>query len=189
MTLTTENRFKQNLYGKGIYVNLVTISDAEDISGTVPVFLDRAVEIGVKLTLEIGREFQPELTIFGEFEKDVYTDEVIGWGSAFCIQELFYKLSYQGQLNSDNSIPAEALKSLIGKQFFKLSYVSGIKDNGQLKYSNWNLIASPDENPELLANRFQKSILNGYPRNYRPELVDTSEESELEDESINQFTY
>lgn len=189
MTLTTENRFKSNLYGKGLYINLVTIIDAEDISGTTLPFLDRPIEIGVKLTLDIGKEFQPELTIFGEFEKDINSGEVIGWGSAFSIQELLYKLSFQGRLDDNNTIPAEALKSLVGKQFFKLSYVSGIKDNGNLKYSNWNLIASVEEEPESLVKRFQKSVLNGYPKNYRPQLIDIVEESVLQEESDDEYVY
>lgn len=180
MTLTTENRFKQNLYGEGVYINLVTIADAEDISNTQPLFLDRPIEIGIKLKLEIGREFQPEMSIFGEFEWDQDTNEIIGWGSAFVLQELLYKLGYKGPLNSNNTIPQEALKNLIGKQFFKLSYVSGIKDNGDLKYSNWNIIAATDETPESLANRFHKSVVNGYPRNYRPELVEIEKEANIE---------
>jgi len=190
MTLTTENRFKPNLYGKGVFINLVTITDAEDISGTTLPFLDRAVDIGIKLTLDIGREdFQPELTIFGNFERDFNTNQIIGWGSAFCIQELLYKLSYKGQLNLDNTIPKEAIESLIGKQFYKLAYVSGIKDNGQLRYTNWNLIAAPDEDHEYLAKRFQKSTLSGYPKNYRPELVDLLEQSNIEEEDNNQYIY
>lgn len=188
MVLTTENRFKPNLYGKGIYVNLVTITGVEDISGTTPVFLDRPIEIGVKLKLDIGRDFEPELSIFGEFERDANTREVKGWGSAFCIQELLFKLSYKGHLGSNNSIPAEALQSLIGKQFYKLTYVSGIKDNGNLKYSNWYIIASSDEDPESLAKRFHKSVNSGYPRNYRPELVDIQEEI-LVEETTHQMVY
>lgn len=189
MTLTTENRFKPNLYGKGVYINLVTITDVEDVSNTILPFINNTVDIGVKLTLDIGREFQPELTIFGNFERDTETNKVIGWGSAFCVQELLFKLCYKGQLNPDNSIPKEALQSLIGKQFFKLAYVSGIKESGQLKYTNWNLIAADDEYPEYLAKRFQKSILSGYPKNYKPELIDIELENFIEEEATSQFIY
>ncbi|MBK8945447.1 MAG: hypothetical protein IPM32_09290 [Ignavibacteriae bacterium] len=188
MTLTTESRLKQNLYGKGVYINLVKIIDAEDISNTQPFFLNSPIDIGVKLTLNIGREdFFPELSIFGQFERDTNTNEIIGWGNSFCTQELFYKLGFRGHLKDNNEIPNEAIELLKGKKFYKLAYVSGIKDDGNLKYSNWNLIAAEEEDPKTLADRFHKSVNSGYPRNYRPELVDIFEDSIAEE--VNQMIY
>ena len=58
MTLTTNNPWSSKAYGPGIFINEVTILEAEDISGTVPIFMQEPVDIGIKLTLDVGRDFQ-----------------------------------------------------------------------------------------------------------------------------------
>jgi len=171
MTLSMDKPYNKNSYGEGIYVNLVTVIKAEDISGQTLTFLNNPVDIGIKLTIDVGKEFTPEMFIFGNFEYDMLTGDIIGWGSAFVVQEVFKKLGVQGHLTKDNTIPESALAQLVGKQFYRLSYVSGAKDNGQLKYSDWNIIASLVEGAAFLASKFQKSLTRGYPKNYKPQLL------------------
>jgi hypothetical protein len=172
MTLSTDNQWKKRTYGPGVFINEVEVAAAEDISGTTPPFMDRPVDIGIKLTLEIGKNFQPVLSITGNFKRDTDTGEVIGWGSAFVVQEALSRLGFKGELDQENRIPADALQRVIGKSFLRLSYISGEKQNGKPRYSDWGRMASTEEGAEELAKRFKQSVAKGYPKNYRPELLD-----------------
>ena len=172
MTLTCDRPYGSNSYGKGIFINLVKIVEVEDVSGTTLPFLQDPVDIGIKLKLDIGRDFQPDLYIAGSFERAQGTDEVIGWKSGFVVQDALFRLGYTGTLSPNNSIPQHVLPTLVGKQFYRLSYVSRVKNGGKPGYSDWNMIASVDEGPQSLAARFQKSLQKGYPKNYHPELLD-----------------
>ena len=172
MTLSCDKPYQHHSYGNGILISLVTIADVEDISGTKPLFFNEPIDVGVKLTLDISRDFHPELIIAGNFDRDQYTNEIKGWGSGFLVQDMLFRLGYKGNLNPDNSIPESAIRSLKGKQIYRLSYVTGTKDDGKPRYCDWNLIASKEEGAESLFNRFRKSLSKGYPRNYKPEVIE-----------------
>jgi hypothetical protein len=173
MTLSCESRFQKRTYGPGIYINDATIVDCQDISGQVLPFLEHPLDIGFKLFLDIGRDFQPELLIGGNFKKDQASGEVIGWGSGFLVQEALAVLTgYNGTLEEGNKIPVGVLETLIGKRFWKLSYVSGHKANGRIRYTDWNQIASLEEGPDVLLAKFKRSLAKGYPRNYAPQILD-----------------
>lgn len=174
MTLLCEHSYPQNNYGKGIFISLVTIAHVEDISGQDLYFQDSPIDIGLKLYLDIKKDFMPELNIGGYFERD-NRNNVTGWGSAFVVQDFLNKLGFKGKLASGNRIPKDILQSLEGKQFYRLSYVCDLRD-GKLKYCDWNIIAAPDETPESLAKRFSKSLLKGYPKNYHGDLIDKLQE-------------
>jgi len=172
MTLSCNNPFSTRTYGPGIYINEVTILNAEDISGQPLPYSENPVDIGIKLTLDIGKDWNPEMIIAGSFKRDFETNEVIGWGSAWPVQEALSKLGYTGSLNEDNRIPPEVLEDIVGKKFLRLSYVSGTKGDGKHRYSDWNLIGSVEEGADTLAARFRRQIAKGYPKNYRPELLE-----------------
>ena len=174
MTLSLNNPFR-NDYGEGVFISLVTIVDVEDISGSTPPFMNFPIDIGLKLHLDVGKGFYPQMIIAGNFQRNFPSDEVSGWGSAFVVQDFLNKLGFTGRLNKDNKIPVNIIQSIIGKKFYRLSYVSGIKEDEKLKYSDWNIISTEDEGAEYLADKFYKSVLKGYPKNYRPELANMEE--------------
>jgi hypothetical protein len=188
MTLSTDKPFNSHTYGPGIYINEVTIANVEDMSGQMTPFMDRPYDIGFKLILDIGRDFQPELVIAGNFKRDQITDEVIGWGSAYVVQEALTRLGYKGSLDNGNSLPVNVLETFIGQKILRLAYISGTKDNGKFRYSDWNNIATLDEGGDNLFARFKKSLAKGYPKNYRPALLDAPipniEVTELVEEEV-----
>lgn len=161
---------------KGAFVGEVSIISAEDISHQKLPYMDRECEIGIRLKLDIGREFTPEMNITGEFKKDA-AGRVEGWGSAFRIRDFLLRMGYEGQLNTDNSIPKEVFDILPGKKFLRLSYVSGTKKNGKKRYSDWAEIATLEEGASSLEKRFAESVAKGFPRNYRPELAESKEDT------------
>ena len=172
MTLSCSQPFSKKNYGPGIYINEVTIADVQDISGQLLPPNNLQYDIAIRLHLEIGRDFQPEFVIGGNFKHDPITDDVIGWGGAFVVQEALSKLGYEGKLDSNNGVPVDILESLVGKTFLRLSYVSGVKESGKLRYSDWNNIATLEDGAESLSQRFRKSLTKGYPRNYHPDILD-----------------
>lgn len=172
MTLSCTSPFQKRSFGPGIYINEVTIADVADISGQQLPFLTEPVDIGIKLFLDIGRDFQPEMIVAGNLKRDPDTGEVIGWGSAFVLQDALSKLGFTGNLEEGNRIPLDALEGLIGKKFLRLSYVSGLKPNDKPRYSDWSQIGTVEEGPDALAARFKRSLQKGYPRNYRPHLLE-----------------
>jgi hypothetical protein len=172
MTLSTDRPWKTNGYGAGVYISTVKIVAVEDVSGKEIPFRDRPYDIGLRFTLDVGRDFQPEMLIAGNFKRDPSTGEVTGWGSAFVVQESLIRLGYRGDLDPGNRIPPVFLEGLPGMSFVRLSYVSGTKQDGRVKYTDWPQIATVEEGAESLANRFRKSLTKGYPKNYRPQAVE-----------------
>ena len=171
MTLSCTRPWSTNGYGPGIYISEATVVNVEDISGEQLPFLDQPVDIGLKLHLDIGRDFQPEFIIAGNFKRDPATGEVTGWGGAFVVQDALARLGYAGNLTDENTIPVDVPPALIGKKLYRLSYVAGRRDNGKLRYSGWNQIGTLDEGPEALAKRFKRSLTKGCPKNYQPDVL------------------
>jgi|GEM_PF-3500497 len=155
----------------GVYINEATIVNVEDVSGTTPAFMSRAVDIGMNLTLDIGQAFRPRLLIAGNFRRDIKSGEVVAWGSACVVQDALLRLGYAGSLDPGNKIPAKALQDLLGVTFLRLSYVSGTKQTGKARYSDWTTIGAISEGPEVLLARWKHSRSRGYPRNYRPDVL------------------
>ena len=165
-------------YGTGVFVNKVAIAEVHDMSGKKPDFLENTPDLWVQLKLDVGQDFQPEFNVFGDFKRDDQTRQIADWGSAFKIKNLFTNLGITGELNDDGSIPEEMLKQLPGKEFFRLQYVSRIKDDGKPGYSDWtDQIEATD--PKRLANAFFKSVDRGYPKNYRPDLLDEDDATDF----------
>ncbi len=172
MTLSIDQPYNRHTHAPGVFISQVSVVNVENISGQQPPYMERPIDLGLKLTLNIGRDFQPDLIIAGNFKRDAQSNDVIGWGSAFVVQDILSRLGYSGILQEGNVLPQEALDFLLHKSFYRLSYVSGVKDNGRLRYTDWNQVATLDEGAESLVNRFKKSLCKGYPKNYHPEFMD-----------------
>jgi hypothetical protein len=172
MTLSCEKPFGGGKYGPGVVITKAKIVSVEDISGKAHRYMQLPCDIGVVLTIDVGRSFQPELIISGMFKRNVDTGEVIGWGGAFVVQEALLRLGYTGLLDAGNKIPKAALSALVGKEILRLSYVSGTKEGGRARYSDWSQLGTPASGEQELANRFRQSVSRGYPKNYHPELMD-----------------
>jgi len=153
----------------GVFVDTVTIADAQCISGQNLEFLSRPIGIGVRLTLEIGKDFQPYHEIFGDGKYNGAT--LTDWGSAFVVNDLFMRLGITPSVSDDGAIPSSIVQQLIGKQYLRLAYVTGRKDGGKFKTSYWNEVAGITEGEKSLRERFKRSVARGYPKNYDPSVL------------------
>ncbi len=161
---------------KDIYVNKAKIISAEDISNK-EIFGQR-FDMAIEVVLDIGKDFFPVFSLYGNFKRDPEIG-ITSWGTAFRVKNFFKQLGVKankGCFTDELAIPQEWFTEIIGKEFYKLSYVSGTKEDGSLKYSNWTEISL--NNPEDLRNRFIKSFTEkGYPRNYQPHLINSLQDN------------
>jgi hypothetical protein len=162
-------------YLAGTFVGIATIVSAKDISKQDIFNNGNPVDCGVSLTLDVGRDFQPEFRIYGNFKSDAGK---LSWGSAFKVKELFNKLGIEGKLNDDGTIPEEALLAMQGRQVIRLSYVRGFNSNTNKKqYADYQHVETcSDFNNEKevekvskdLTNKFLKDVQAGWIKNYSP---------------------
>lgn len=175
MTLSFGDEERSASVMPGVYIDRVLISSVKDISGQKMPFNNEKCDIGIELTLDIGRSYKPVVTIAGKFERDE-TGVITGWGKAFPVNRFLSSVEIKGSLTHENRLPAEVLQNLVGRYVWRLSYVKGRRaDNPEkLSYSTWNTMLPGDvpENEGKLLELFKKSLKRGYPSNYKPEVLE-----------------
>lgn len=138
--------------GQDVFVVTGIIKDAKDISG-VPVSDKWTPNLGIEITVDIGRDFFPTMRIAGDITEE-------DWGSAFKVRELLLAAGVTGFLTEDNKIPEEAIKELIGKTIKFVRFRAGEKD-GKSIYYNWDLVfpavASDDKIKEVFYSQVTRS--------------------------------
>lgn len=151
------------------------IANSENVSGEPQPFnKDEKIEIGVKLTFDIGKSFQPTLMVTGRFKRDEASLAILDWGRAFKVRNLLEILApeYVDQLASTYQIPPEAVAAMRGKEIYRLSYIAGRNTlTGKLKYYDWDEVGAIEKGEEYLKDRFLRSNKAGYPKNFRPETL------------------
>jgi len=160
----------------GTFINVVRIVQARDVSKQDIYKNGSPVDCGVELTVDIGRDFQPKMTICGNFKTE---GTRLSWGSAFVVKDLLTQLGIKGELNDDGTIPAEILEQLNGRQIIRLSYLRGYDAGTDKKrYSDYKHITVVDDfdNPVAvkaagtkLTNRFIKDVAAGWVKNFSPD--------------------
>lgn len=165
---------------KGIFISKAKITKATITDGSE--YTTWKPDIAVKITFDVGASFEPVDTIAGSFKKDI-SGEVIDWGSAFKVAD-FFKIALGNpdlELTEDNSIPEEWLSQIIGTEIYRLTYVYGFNaDTNKGKYKPWDLY---NKNPEKLIEAFHKSVAKGYPKDYNPEVLETTNVNMFTDEN------
>ena len=128
-------------------------------------------DIGVDLTLDIGKDFQPTMYIGGSFKLDDINDQIIGWGRAYKVKMLFDAIGLPIQLAKgtavvENRLPEGAEKHIIGREFERLSYLSNkTKEDGSNRWRDWQDVAKPGDGAKLKEN-FLSAVDNGYVKDF-----------------------
>ena len=181
MGLSTKSTNTQ--YGADVFVNKATIIGATDMSADGLSFLQSPVDVAIVLTLDIGKDFNPEMSFFGNYKRDEQNGLIVDWGGAFSIRNLFTACGVDSEINDDGSIPPELLSQLVGKEILRLQYVSGLRQkDDKPKYSDWTqTVLAGNDKPEKLAKLFEASVAKGYPKNYSPEVLSSNGASASDD--------
>ena len=66
---------------------------------------------------------------------------------------------------------------MAGKEFCKLSYVWGVKDDGKSRWNDWTEVAKVGDDQKL-KDKFQDAVKNKWVRDYRPNASSQKESSE-----------
>lgn len=168
------------------YIEKVRISKVQDFSGEYFDWMQKqydAPDIAIKAFLNIGRDFEPELDIFGNFSKDE-EGRVEGWGGAFKVAEFLKKaLGRDVELTDDNRIPTAILEELQGKEILYLRYAYKKDQEGKVKFSTYGRIESAEgdleEKKEQLFATFDNDVTEGWVKNYRPEVLEKNQDKKM----------
>ena len=173
-------------YMQGVFVNDVKIVSVEPCYDGKVWQKQYKDDLGVDVTLDIGRDFQPVMYIGGSFKKNDFGD-VEGLGSAVKVKFFFNELG----INVDDAelmskaLSDDVVSQCTGKTFQRLSYVTKRKDNGKLQYSDFQNILGEGKPKSELIDKFKESVANGWIKSYKPELMDTQQtkfkESDISD--------
>ena len=128
-------------------------------------------DIGIDLTLDIGKEFQPTMYIGGSFKVDDLNGTIIGWGRAYKVKMFFDAIGLPIKLATgsavvENRLPEGAETHIVGKEFERLSYLSTkMKQDGTNRWRDWQDVAKPGQG-DYLKEQFNKSVTDGYVKDF-----------------------
>jgi hypothetical protein len=156
----------------GVFVNEVIITNVEPVyGGTDWQHSDYKDDIGLSLTIDIGQSFEPTHYIGGRLKKDDF-GEVISLGTVRRVNTFFEAIDVDVKLTDEHKFEEDALRDCIGRKYLRLTYVSGKRNEGKLKYSDFQEVAKAGENKRVLIDTFKNHISNEWIKNYRPESMD-----------------
>ncbi|MBU46192.1 MAG: hypothetical protein CMD28_02075 [Flavobacteriales bacterium] len=163
-----------------LFVDKVKIAKAEIKYGVKEDWQTYSDDISVHLTLDIGRDFQPNMYIGGNYKKDDVSGEIVGWSTAFKVKMFFDSIGLpimldKGKSPQSSKLPADAEQRLIGKEFLRLTYISTKtkRDGGQL-WKDWQETRMP--NYEV--NKFKAEFKDSVGKNYVKDFKSSEESSE-----------
>lgn len=156
----------------GVYVDAGKIADVGVLTGEQPNGFKRTIEIGVKLYLDKGLDFQPEINVFGDFKRNS-AGQVIGWGGAFPVRDLLSRVAgFNGDIDEQTKkIPDAVLRELLGKDIQTIRYVYDLKE-GKLKYTTMMAVFPASTSVEEITKYWNDQRKKGYPKDYNPALVE-----------------
>ena len=155
----------------GIFISKSKISGVEVFYDEKQKWQKHPDSIGIRMTLDIGKDFEPEFYVGGQFRKDEF-GEKIGIGTVKKVDILLTSLGLDASLDENDKLPEDVINDFVGKEFIRLSYVSGTKDNGKSKWSDWQETCAVGIDFNLFTEKFLKAVNEGWIKNYKPDQED-----------------
>tara|TARA_Y100001963_G_scaffold88454_1_gene122210 strand:- start:28178 stop:28765 length:588 start_codon:yes stop_codon:yes gene_type:complete len=164
-----------NKKSDGIFVDTVKIADAVINYRVMEKWQKMPDDISLKLTLDIGKDFQPEMYIGGQFREDTVSGNVISWGTATKVKILLDNIGLG--VACDKNAPAGSQKlpddikdRMIGKEFLRLMYRSNrTKQDGNYRIKEWQETGAVGPgNAQKLRNKFAEAVSNSWVKDYNP---------------------
>ena len=173
---------------QGIFISKVIITDIKAHYDTKQkwqeAWQDKPDDLGIEMTLDIGRDFEPSFYIGGQLKRDEFGDKV-GLGTCKKVSILFDSLDIDVPLTLDNlRIPRDILNDCVGRDFLRLSYVKGQKDDGKSVWSNWQETAKTGTDYNVFKESFLNAVSKKWVRNYEPNDDYTPSGNSVEDEEL-----
>lgn len=155
-----------------IFVDKATVKNITITYGTKEPWQTYADDISVKLQLDIGKDFFPEMYIGGKFKVDEVSGEVIGWSSALKVKMLADALGMPIELGKGDTLagirlPEAFSQQAIGKEICRLTYLSTkLKKDGGNLWKDWQETRSPNTDHSKFKADFNKAVSGGYVKDF-----------------------
>ena len=166
-----------------IFVDKVKIATAKIKYGVKEDWQTYSDDISIHLTLDIGRDFQPNMYIGGNYKKDEVSGEIVGWSTAFKVKMFFESIGMpikldKGKNPQSSRLPADAEQILVGKDFQRLTYISTKtkRDGGQL-WKDWQETRPVSYYTKKFKLDFKESVSKNYVKDYKASDEPSNEES------------
>ena len=154
-----------------IITQTVKIDDIKATYGEKQEWQKYADDIGLDITLDIGKEFKPVMYIGGSFKLDEINNTIIGWGRAYKVKMFFDAIGLpiklaKGTSVVENRLPEGFENHIIGKDFERLSYLSTkTKPDGTNRWRDWQDVIRTGEGKKL-KEQFTEAVNNGYVKDF-----------------------
>lgn len=155
-----------------IFVDKAKIASVQIKYGVKEDWQTYSDDISIHLTLDIGKDFQPNMYIGGNYKKDEVSGEIVGWSTAFKVKLFFDALGMpikldKGMQPSSSRLPADAEKVLLGKDFLRLTYVSTkTKKDGNPLWKDWQEVRSSSYDHSKFKSEFKDAVSNNYIKDF-----------------------
>ena len=129
-------------------------------------------DISIHLTLDIGKDFQPNMYIGGNYKKDEVSGEIVGWSTAFKVKLFFDALGMpikldKGMQPQSSRLPADAEQVITGKEFLRLTYVSTkTKKDGSPLWKDWQETRNASYDHNKFKAEFKEAVGNNYVKDF-----------------------
>ena len=147
---------------KNYFTDTVTIVDAVAHYNEKQDWSNWEDHLGITLTLDVGRDFQPTWYMGGSYKVDEVTGAIKSWGSVWGTVGMLFRSIGMGfkcpkgeSVTSDNArFPVEIIKQMQGKEFIRLKYLSSKRTdkNGDPKWVEYKGTAPAGQEHELVSN-------------------------------------
>jgi|10_taG_2_1085330.scaffolds.fasta_scaffold02207_14 hypothetical protein len=152
---------------QGVYVGKAIITSIIPHYNTQQKWQRKPDDIGLEMTLDIGRDFEPTFYVGGAFKRDEFGD-IVNMGTVKKVDILLDSLGVDTSLTKDNKVPEDVLNDCIGREFLRLSYVSGERDDGRAKWSDWQETRRSGIDYNDFTKDFMTAVDNQWVRNFKP---------------------
>ena len=153
--------------GDGVYVDEVEIKEVKNVTkDEAAKGFKRDISIALKV-LVLKNDWERTVTIGGNYKRDQQTQEVIDWGGAFKLKDLFIACNLTDK-DMDENIDANGIPSndmlarCVSHKLKTLTYT-----NVKGKYSTWNSVTAADRDSSKFKEYFMSQVAKGYPKNYQ----------------------
>ena len=154
-----------------IITQTVKIDDIKATYGEKQDWQKYSDDIGLDVTLDIGKDFKPVMYIGGSFKLDEINNTIIGWGRAYKVKMFFDAIGLpiklaKGTSVVENRLPEVFENQIIGKDFERLSYLSTkTKPDGSNRWRDWQDVIRTGEGKKL-KEQFTEAVNNGYVKDF-----------------------
>ena len=166
-----------------IFVDKVKIATAEIKYGVQEEWQTYSDDISIHLTLDIGKDFQPNMYIGGNYKKDEVSGEIVGWSTAFKVKMFFDSIGLpikldKGKNPQSSRLPADAQQRLIGKDFLRLTYISTkTKRDGGALWKDWQETRLPNYDTNKFKEEFKTSVSKSYVKDFKSSSENSEDEA------------